>query len=322
MGCGGGGCHQNSPNTTISLTGIPASGYVNGVTYSMTLTVSNALKSKAGFNLTVNQGGLTAGAGMNINGSQELKHSTPLQMISNVATWSFDWTAPVTGTSPVIFFIAGNAVDGNNNSSNDEFETTQAQFSAASTTSPPSVTNVLANNITSSEATINANVNANGDPTSVSVEYGLTASYGSTMAATPAVVTGSVVTPTSTTLNGLQVASIYHYRIKATNTLGTTYSPDAIFNTLPTALSEIESIGIKLYPNPTTNIIHYQDESEKQSATFNVVDILGHQQAIRIVNMEEGQYKIDVSSLSKGNYFLLIKRNSNTTLFYYRFTKE
>ena len=51
----------------------------------------------------------------------------------------------------------------------------------------------------------------------MSFEYGLTTTYGTTVAATPAAVTGTATTPVSATLNDLLAGTIYHYRVVATN---------------------------------------------------------------------------------------------------------
>lgn len=315
-GCGGAGCHQNSPNTVISLTGIPAAGYVNGTTYPITLTVSNPTKSEAGFNLTVNQGTLAAGTGMSANGAQELKHTQPQVMTSNAATWIFNWTAPATGTNPVIFFIAGNAVDGNNNSSNDEFETTQAQFSSASSSSAPTISSVNANVISSSAANISANINANGDPASVSIQYGLTMSYGSSMNATPAVVTGSVATPISAALTGLLPSTLYHYRVVATNSLGTTQSSDGVFTTMPSSVSDIESSKIRVYPNPAAHQLIVEDVSKKPVTGFVLFDAIGNRYPVRYTEMEKGKYILSLEGMARGYYLLMASQEAN----YFRYT--
>ena len=319
-GCGGASCHQDSPNTLINLTGVPITGYVNGSSYTMTLTVSNPTKTKAGFNLTTNMGSLAPGLDMSLNGTQELKHSQPVQMISNVATWTFTWTAPPTGVSPVIFFIAGNAVDGNANSSNDEFETTQAQFDAASSTSAPSITNVSGNGTSSSTASVSANINAHGDPASVSVEYGLTTTYGSSISTTPSVVNGTTFTPVSAAITGLQPATMYHYRVIATNLLGTTQGADGVFTTMPTSMNTIEQSSIQLFPNPTQDVLRYQDEENKSNVVFEVYDFLGKSCNVKTMKQDLGNYTLDLMGLAAGNYLLLIRREGK--LFCYPFAKQ
>ena len=89
-----------------------------------------------------------------------------------------------------------------------------------------------ASNITVTSATLNGTVNANYLPTVVTFEYGLTASYGSTITATQSPLTGNTSTNISADITGLTAGTIYHYRTKAVNSLGTTYSDDISFTTL------------------------------------------------------------------------------------------
>jgi hypothetical protein len=136
-GCGGNGCHQASSNTSINVTGIPVSGFKHDSVYTMTLTVSNSIKLKAGFDLTVNRGELLAGTGYNSNGTKEILHNAPKNIVSGNVTWDFQWKAPSSGDSAVVFFVAANAVDANTHPSNDEFETNNFLFDAI-----PSVTSI------------------------------------------------------------------------------------------------------------------------------------------------------------------------------------
>ncbi len=96
----------------------------------------------------------------------------------------------------------------------------------------PSAETLEAENISSSGATLNGTVKANDLSTTVTFEYGTTFSYGSTLQASPAMVTGHSFTPVSATLTGLNPASTYHFRIKTVNSLGTVYGSDLTFITL------------------------------------------------------------------------------------------
>ena len=92
-------------------------------------------------------------------------------------------------------------------------------------------TTLAATGLMDTSATLNGSVNANSNSTSVSFEYGLTTSYGATLTATPAAVTGTVATATSAAVNGLSPATLYHYRIIATNPYGTSVGEDMTFTT-------------------------------------------------------------------------------------------
>ena len=95
---------------------------------------------------------------------------------------------------------------------------------------PPTATTLPATNLTSSGATLNGSVNANNLSTSVSFEYGTTSSYGSTVTANQSHVSGNTNTNVNANISGLIGSTIYHYRVKATNSLGNiTYGGDMTF---------------------------------------------------------------------------------------------
>jgi uncharacterized protein (TIGR02145 family) len=96
----------------------------------------------------------------------------------------------------------------------------------------PTPTAASATNIDTANATLNGSVNANYLSTVVTFEYGTTTSYGSTITATQSPVTGNTSTSVSADITGLTAGSIYHYRISAVNSLGTTNSNDITFTTL------------------------------------------------------------------------------------------
>lgn len=126
---------------------------------------------------------------------------------------------------------------------------------------PPSEPMVITQNVTNIQvisATFNAIINAKYFPTTVTFEYGTSLSYGSTVTATQSPVTGNTNTNVSVNTTGLSVATTYHYRIKAVNTLGTTYSSDLTFKTLgqvPTAttlaVTNMSTVTVQL--NGTVN---------------------------------------------------------------------
>jgi len=96
---------------------------------------------------------------------------------------------------------------------------------------PPSVITLPATGIWLTEAVLNGTVNANYFSSTVSFEWGLTATYGNTATATPAEVNGNSATPVLASLNGLAPGTIYHYRCIATSVGGTSYGQDLTFTT-------------------------------------------------------------------------------------------
>lgn len=106
-----GSCHGSATiATTVSINGLPTT-YVAGQSYPLTFTVSHATNPKAGFNISVSGGTLTAGAGTKVSGSQ-ITQSTPMALTAGTATFSFTWKAPATPVA-ITFNGVGNAVNGN-----------------------------------------------------------------------------------------------------------------------------------------------------------------------------------------------------------------
>jgi uncharacterized protein (TIGR02145 family) len=87
-------------------------------------------------------------------------------------------------------------------------------------------------NINTTSATLIGSVNANYLSTEVTFEYGLTTSYGIAITPTQSPVTGNTNTTVSSNITSLLAGTIYHFRLKAVNSLGTTYSDDITFKTL------------------------------------------------------------------------------------------
>ena len=86
-------------------------------------------------------------------------------------------------------------------------------------------------------------VNPEGHETSYRVEYGTSASYGSST--TPATLAGGEFEdePVSIPLGGLQTSTTYHFRVVASNSAGTSFGEDETFVTLPPAVIDSESVS-------------------------------------------------------------------------------
>jgi hypothetical protein len=110
----------------------------------------------------------------------------------------------------------------------------------------PTVTINNATGVTLSGAALSGLVNANNATTTVTFEYGTTSGvYDSwqSVASSPASLTGTTAVPVSATLNGLTTGTTYYYRLKAVNSLGTTYSSDMSFSTIP-QYSEVTGLSL------------------------------------------------------------------------------
>lgn len=95
----------------------------------------------------------------------------------------------------------------------------------------PTIVIQAADNLLSSSARLNGNVNANNLISTVIFEYGLTTSYGNQTTAIQSPVAGTSVVTISADILGLQPATTYHFRIKATNAVDVANSNDMSFTT-------------------------------------------------------------------------------------------
>lgn len=115
-----------SPSTLVSLNGLPTSGYTAGTTYTLTLDGSSAAFTvRNGFEITCLDVTNNNKAGsfdpisssndcdtISSSGKQYIFHTSSLH-----TGWTFNWTAPASGTGAVKFYISFNATD--NSGSND-----------------------------------------------------------------------------------------------------------------------------------------------------------------------------------------------------------
>ena len=102
------------------------------------------------------------------------------------------------------------------------------------TTVTPTVTTAVTNaasGIGITGATLNGAINANNHNAVVTFQYGLTTSYGTTVTADQSPVNGSAGTSVSKTISGLASSTLYHYKVVAVNTDGTTSGLDQSFTT-------------------------------------------------------------------------------------------
>jgi DNA-binding beta-propeller fold protein YncE len=120
------------------------------------------------------------------------------------------------------------------------------------TPSPPIVDGESVSEVGTTSATLNAQVNAAGSPSTYQFEYGTSASYGST---TPQASLGSAQgdVPVLAQVGGLQPDTVYHFRVLATNTHGTTPGADATFTTFSTSVFTLPDGRVYEMVTPAAN---------------------------------------------------------------------
>ena len=100
----------------------------------------------------------------------------------------------------------------------------------AGVTFPPTIFTGPATNITATTATLIATVIPNGQATTVSFQYGLTNSYGTTTAPI-SIGSGSSPLPVSSFISALACNTLYHFRATAISAGGTSFGSDVTFIT-------------------------------------------------------------------------------------------
>jgi hypothetical protein len=134
-------CHSTNPLNSGdgSLTIDAPTGYEPGMTYTITVQLEDMGQKRWGFEFTpLDQGTITITDATNTQlssqgGNSYVKHtSTGTHNDTNdgPVSWTFDWTAPtVDPPGEIMFYVAGNAADGNFSNSNDYIYTASASVS-------------------------------------------------------------------------------------------------------------------------------------------------------------------------------------------------
>jgi autotransporter-associated beta strand protein len=117
---------------------------------------------------------------------------------------------------------------------------------------PPEIVVGTVTNITTTGATINGTVDPNGSATTARIDYGLTESYGSSVAIDPAPGAGVDPVNVSAALGNLAPNTTYHYRIVAISSFGTTTGLDNTFATLAVPPTVVTGIASAITPAGAT----------------------------------------------------------------------
>lgn len=139
------GCHSGTAQQISGwiTSNIPGSGYIAGQTYTITANATHSGAALYGFEVTAEDvsGAKTgtivitdAAQTKKVNSNKAITHTASGTSPSGGSkTWSFDWTAPASGTGTVKFYGAFNAANGDGNNTGDVIYTSTLTVSEATT---------------------------------------------------------------------------------------------------------------------------------------------------------------------------------------------
>lgn len=136
----------------------------------------------------------------------------------------------------------------------------------------PGATTGGASDVQKTTATVTGTVNPESEevPAGCKVEYGTSTAYGSTILCSPENV-GTGETPVAVTANltGLVPHTLYHYRVVATNTNGSTPGADQTLTTVSVAPVVVSESGVSL--SPREGILAATIDTDESDTTYHFV---------------------------------------------------
>ena len=122
----------------------------------------------------------------------------------------------------------------------------------------PSAESKIPTKILNHTSRLNGIVNPNGAETTVTFEYGLTSSYGKSILAKESTLRGDSAKSVSADIGNLDSLTTYHYRVKAENGKGITYSADSIFTTVKDPYEYVK-VGSQIWMSKNLNVSTYRN---------------------------------------------------------------
>ena len=139
-------CHGASASMSVTLNGLPSSGYTANTSYSLSWDGGPHIPGTGGFNIiaTHSSGQAIMGTWSNLGNNVKQVGSELTHDGTSSRSWSATWTSPSSGSGTVVFDLAVLYGNGNGNNQGDSWSTNSWNLPEASvsTNNPPIATNV------------------------------------------------------------------------------------------------------------------------------------------------------------------------------------
>ncbi len=195
------------------------------------LPATDITKSSATLNGSFNVYGVVSKVyfqfGLDFDLNDDAVHKTPDQTYNSNGVTTTKFNTLDVYTNPQLYFNPNTKVYYKMviENSNGTYSSDISSFTTLSQ-EKPSFANIAYDIIDFTSIKIYANISTFGSNTTVSLEYGTTTSYGSSVSLGNI---GNSNINVTKNITGLNANTIYHYRLVATNSGGTTYTPDLTF---------------------------------------------------------------------------------------------
>lgn len=150
---------------------------------------------------------------------------------------------------------------------------------AAFGASSPTVTTGPASNVADTSAVVSATIDPNGRSTSYTFSYGPTTAYGSATAAR-SIGSGSKVVTVQATITGLSPGTVYHYRVSALSSAGSSTGADHSFTTTgfqPAAVVTGAAIGVSQTAATPTGTVNPEGTATTWVVQYGLTDAYGYE---------------------------------------------
>ena len=150
---------------------------------------------------------------------------------------------------------------------------------AALAASSPTVTTGSVSGVTDTSAVLTGTVDPNGRASSFTFSYGPTTAYGSATAAVP-IGSGSKARTVQQTITGLSPGTVYHYRISALSSAGSSTGSDRSFTTdgfQPAAVVTGAAVSVSQSSGTATGTVNPEGESTTWVVQYGLTSSYGYQ---------------------------------------------